>query len=989
MYKVIHHLPHLPLPLVIFVLIANVIAPAALAAGPDYQVDVIDLNPEQGADFNPVPANGTYRQGLVYFQASTDDGNEVYVSDGTASGTRQLLDLMPGPDGSDPAELTRVGPAENPNSRVFFVADTQANGRELWVTGGTEASTLLVADFISGAADGNPDSLTAWGGQLYLGADAGAGRYLYQIDRATLGVNVLGSNEFELTMDTELVTTSSALYFAATSQATGQIEIWSTDGADVTQVTTAGCESIDDLHAAGGDFVFMVCNRAGSIELLEVDETQPNGTTLIQSHVGADSITELSNAGGVLYWVLDGDQLWGYDQSLPLVGIVATYGVGGNISGLTRLGTRVLFVANSGDGLEPHVAEGFASSQLSDVFPGAQGSMIFSILVPQDGWVYFMANDGVHGHELWRTDGTTAGTALFADIEPGAASSFPLNLLSSPLGLFFSENGTGLWATDGVAVNRIDNLQKSSSIPVELLHDPIASRLFMTISSEGFGTEPWISDGTDAGSFLLRDIRTGAASSLTDELFVTLPDPTGSTQDSGLIFAADDGISGTQLWRSEGTSVGTEALAIINPFGSSKIRPGVELGEHYYFAGDDGSIGLELWRTDGTTSGTEPYADINPTGGSISDSSPEFVVFDGRMFFAADDDVSGRELWSTDGITPPAMLADLSPGSDSSMPGELTVTASRLYFVAEDGNDKFLWRSDGTQAGTEPVLASGTSSLISVGDGVYFRHDDGNSGVELWRADADSVALALDLTPGPDSSTIRYVGVIDGKLIFHSLGTELWAIDSDTGQASLIGIFEDIDTNSTDKGERLGEQLYFRARLAGDGDELWRTDGVNLEMIDLEPGPGPSNPGELVAGNDRLWFFAYDSTVKNELHILSLLPAIGFAPNPVQFGDVELGSTAFATVSVSNTGGATLEPAAASIGGANPADFSILVDNCSGAQLAAGESCSIQLEFSPSTPGLRKAMVFMPSNIPGAAAKLFLRGSSNVIFADGFESDQQ
>jgi len=979
MYKAIHHLP---LTLVMVVLIANVTSPSALAGSSDYQVKVIDLNPEQGIDFQPIPAIGTYRQGLIYFQGRTDDGIELYVSDGTQSGTRQLIDLMPGPDGSEPAEFTRVGPMENANSRVFFVAETPASGRELWVSSGTVVSTLLAADFMPGPGDGIPSSLTAWNGQLYLSADAGAGRHLYQLDRATLGVTPLGSTEFEMALDAELVTTPSALYFAATAQATGQIEVWSTDGTGVTQVTTTGCESIDDLHVAGSDSVFMVCKRAGSIDVLEVDQTQSSGTILIQSHVGGESITEeLSNTASVLYWVLDSDQLWGYDESLPMAGIVADYGSGGNIRGLTRLGPRMLFIADSGDGFEPHVAEGFFPTQLLDVFPGPETSILFTILVSHDGWVYFMADDGVTGYELWRTDGTPAGTLLFADIEPGSASSLPVNLLSSPLGLFFSTNGSGLWASDGATVTRVDNLQKSSSNPTELLHDPIASRLFMTLSNAGLGKEPWVSDGTDAGSFLLGDIRDGASSS-TSDLLATLPDQSGAAQDSLLVFSANDGVAGRQLWRSDGTPVGTEALATINPSDSAKIEPGVLFGEHYYFAGDDGTTGLELWRTDATTSGTELYADINPTGGSISDSSPQFVVFDERLFFTADDDLSGRELWFTDGISPPALFADLLPGSIGSMPGELTATPSRLYFTAEGSNDDFLWRSDGTLAGSEPILPSGTSSVIAVGDGVYFRHDDGSSGLELWRADADSVELALDLTPGPDSSTIGYVGVIDEKLIFRSLGTELWVINSDTGQASLLGTFEEIDVQL---GERLGEHLYFRAESAGEGSELWRTDGATIEMIDLEPGTASSNPVELVAGNDRLWFFAYDSTVKEELHILRLLPAISFAPDPVLFDGVDVGNTAFVTVSISNTGSATLEPAAATIGGINPTDFSIQLDNCSGAQLTAGQSCSIELTYSPSEPGLRRAVLLLPSNVQGGAAELPLRGRSDSLFADDFE----
>ncbi|MEM9660404.1 MAG: ELWxxDGT repeat protein, partial [Planctomycetota bacterium] len=68
---------------------------------------------------------------------------------------------------------------------------------------------------------------------------------------------------------------------------------------------------------------------------------------------------------------------------------------------------------------------------------------------------YFVANDGTNGRELWKTDGSIAGTQLVSDIRPGAGSSFPTALVNVDGTLFFGaddgETGLELWKTDGTA----------------------------------------------------------------------------------------------------------------------------------------------------------------------------------------------------------------------------------------------------------------------------------------------------------------------------------------------------------------------------------------------------------------------------------------------------------------------------------------------------------------------------------------------------------
>jgi len=108
-------------------------------------------------------------------------------------------------------------------------------------------------------------------------------------------------------------------------------------------------------------------------------------------------------------------------------------------------------------------------------------------------------------------------------------------------------------------------------------------------------------------ALLVKDINQPTADSSLDDFEVS----------SGILYyAADDGQNGTELWRSDGTDPGTFMLKDIRPAGSSTPSELTNVGGIVYFRADDGINGVELWKTNGTESGTVMVKDIHPSGSS-------------------------------------------------------------------------------------------------------------------------------------------------------------------------------------------------------------------------------------------------------------------------------------------------------------------------------------------------------------------------------------
>jgi ELWxxDGT repeat protein len=226
-----------------------------------------------------------------------------------------------------------------------------------------------------------------------------------------------------------------------------------------------------------------------------------------------------------------------------------------------------------------------------------------------------------------------------------------------------------------------------------------------------------------------------------------------------LYFSADNGINDKELWVSDGTTAGTRLLKDINPnqddvqnnlIGDSFPRDFIEFNNKLYFSANDGVNGRELWVTDGTTNGTQLVKDINPVSfegykdnifPNPNSSEPNYLTeFNNKLYFSAQDGVHGRALWVTDGTSAGTQLV-----KNLNNTRNLTVFNNKLYFNAtDDVNGNELWVTDGTTAGTQLVAdinpgreGSYPSSLTVLGNELFFIADNGETGNELFKLTFD------------------------------------------------------------------------------------------------------------------------------------------------------------------------------------------------------------------------------------------------------------
>ncbi len=340
--------------------------------------------------------------------------------------------------------------------------------------------------------------------------------------------------------------------------------------------------------------------------------------------------------------------------------------------------------------------------------------------------LYFFANDSAHGFELWKSDGTSGGTAMVKDIYPGTnGSTTTYEITASANALYFFAKDSagashyGIWTSDGTSAGTT-MLKVATSSNSVIFAD--SNLVYFDANLGGTGDELCVSDGTVGGTVTLKDINSGTNGS----------SPKGFIKLGNKIVFTATAANGSEPYITDGTGPGTVLLKDINVYGNGNATPsGFSRfnGNKVLFYANDSIHGTEPWITDGTSGGTQLLYDV--VAGTTGSSATGFIEFNGKAYF------SPGSCWVSDGTTGGThqfMNAYTSPYTS------FKVLAGRVYFIARNSNSsQNIWS---TTTGSDtikhttytapqisfPILFAGNNVLY-----VVFKNTFGDK--TLWKLD--------------------------------------------------------------------------------------------------------------------------------------------------------------------------------------------------------------------------------------------------------------
>lgn len=483
----------------------------------------------------------------------------------------------------------------------------------------------------------------------------------------------------------------------------------------------------------------------------------------------------------------------------------------------------------------------------------------------------FSYDDGIHGRELWSSDGTIEGTHLEKDIRQNAGSSYPYLLKKNKNKLFFTAsnnvNNHEVWVYDDDKDSTYilkDDLSYTGSNPRDLTI--LGQHVFYIADEYRYGECIWKSDGTTDGTHKVfsRDSITGNIEGLSvaNEMIYFVTQSINDTiwkfkeeaikkefvhsgenllngqdfitcLDNKTIYYGYDNLNHGEPWVIDEDLNTATLLKEINEKGNARINGFINLDTACVFVATDGhELGYEFWVSKGTSESTYCISSTDDTNNGSYPS--DFTIINNNLYFTADDDVAGRELWKTNGTKEETyLLKDFQTGlACGGNPDHLTVLGNKLFYTAyEDDISKELWvhtlNTDEHQLVKDIFPGSSPSnphSLTVCDRYVYFLAKD-NYYSSLWRTDG-TTENTIKLVDNPQATPNNLVAY-KNKVFFaqrDERGTELWSTD---GTIQGTARFKDLDekTSSTSPHSFIvvNDILYF---LSYYDSALWRCDGT-------------------------------------------------------------------------------------------------------------------------------------------------------------------
>lgn len=358
--------------------------------------------------------------------------------------------------------------------------------------------------------------------------------------------------------------------------------------------------------------------------------------------------------------------------------------------------------------------------------------------------LYFLGTDDLHYvDKLMFTDGSEAGVTVVKQID--TIKQYPtLRHLTATSNLLLFDNYHQLWVSDGstAGTSKLKNIEVSPAN-----YAVLNNKVYFAGDSSLYNDQLWQTDGTPGGTTLVKTINPSGAADI-NAMF---------SYGGNIYFRANDGTHQGQLWISDGTPGGTNMLKLINATGNAYVHNFAAYNGKVYFSADDGVSGYQLWVTDGTNGGTSKVTNINTT--TVNGISPSLMtVFNARLFFCGMDTGSFYQLFSTDGTAPgtATVKTDYTPrnGTRGFNPSSMAVHNNQLYIAGYDSLTAFdqLWVSDGTTAGTARVssnpLGLFPSRLFSFQSKLIFTgYDTVSQQTQLFASDGTAAGTVCPTPP--------------------------------------------------------------------------------------------------------------------------------------------------------------------------------------------------------------------------------------------------
>jgi ELWxxDGT repeat protein len=917
-----------------------------------------DINTDEPR--NSTPSELAKMGNFVYFSATDGlHGRELWKTDGTEAGTEMVQDINFGTDDSEPQGFCNV------NGTVFFTATTPQRGRELWKTDGTPAGTALVTDLIAGAVGSEPQNLTSCNGKLFFTADLPEGVKLFVSDGTAAGTAQIIPPGLNLFAPRNLLSADGKLFFTASQGILGE-ELWQTDG------TAAGTIMVRNLNPADflGSHPKHLCTDGLNL-YFSADDGSAFGRQLWRYNFNTQAMFRRTsiqlqggNSFGQIIWHPNnvvfftaaslvpgpGYELWRLDSAVPN-GATKINGTS-QVGNLKVLGTKVCFTQKLEAG--PKLSSAGTSGNLStllktfSLIPGEEYPSLEGFVVA-NGKLFFTAATADKGRELWKTDGTAAGTSIVADYMPGPDDSEFSNLCSHSGKVIFGckgPDGNELRSSDGAVINTVRNIWQAGSASSGFTKMDNTT-YFAATNNNTFGPILWKTDGTTAGTVPVANFESKNAA---PSNFLVVP-AAGAAKT--LFFVAHEDEHGRELYKLENTAGALPVrISDIVEGASSNIGNLTNVGGTLYFTATNNVPGQgdRIYRVNAARTGVEivgglmQYADnlvakgstlfftqapqggdpmlCKMVGGATSivkifplipaqfSPVPRYLTVVGNyLYFSAADAAKGRELWRTNAAATDAVrISDIMPGAANSNIGNLTNLNGVLHFTSGTdapnlGDQIFKVNANLTEVVATGGIMTHADDLMAAGNRLYFFQTLQNpGGVQLCKME-NGVTTPLKffafLTSGTPLFPCRMT-VAGSNVYFIAAtpehGRELWRSNgTEAGTVLLKDIRGGVIGSNILEMRLAGTDVYLSANNLANGQEPWRIANANA-LLEPEEGeertetPTTANVASIkVLPNPASDFVQVTLPGGTTSGVLSLVSAAGQTLRSIQISESETG----------------------------------------------------------------------------------------------------